>query len=108
MSLLNLACIAAAFAVVDGPFLQRASTVETGSQVKNITIELNLPPELPAGFSGYWQNGILTATAGPSDIGWEWIDNDSIQLSGNGCPGSVSMALLQHAFENSLLMHSIS
>lgn len=52
LRLLNVACFAAAFVIIDGPLLQRASSVVRATQSSNITLNMRLPPELPTGFTG--------------------------------------------------------
>lgn len=48
LSVLNIACIAAAIVVIDGPLLQRASSVTRATQTTNVTLDLQLLPEIPA------------------------------------------------------------
>ena len=52
VSLLSLACIASALVIIDGPLLQRASTVARVEQTRNVTVELQMAEELVSGFSG--------------------------------------------------------
>lgn len=59
MSLLNMACIAGALVAVDGPFLQRASTVRTAEIVSPVNLNVTLMPELPTGFTGILQYGAV-------------------------------------------------
>lgn len=56
-SLLNIACIAGALVVIDGPFLQRASTVVPAQKTSALTLNITLMPELPTGFTGTIQYG---------------------------------------------------
>jgi hypothetical protein len=63
LSLLNLACIAVSLVVIDGPFLQMASTVVLTTQPMNMTLNLPLPAELPTAFSGFYQHHVLTPTS---------------------------------------------
>ena len=59
---LNLIGIAGALVVIDGPLLQRASTVVRGSQTSNLMLNLKLTPELPNGFAGSVLNGLIAET----------------------------------------------
>ena len=52
ISLLTLASIATSLVIVDGPFLQRSSSVITATTDQPITLDVQLPSELPYGFSG--------------------------------------------------------
>ena len=62
LSLLIIACIAAACVVIDGPLLQRASSVVRATQTTDTTLEVVLPPELPLGFTGTLYRDVLTQT----------------------------------------------
>lgn len=61
MSLLNIACIAGALAVIDGPFLQRASTVVPAEKIAPVTLNVTLMPEIPTGFTGLVQYGVVNS-----------------------------------------------
>lgn len=91
LSLLNLACIAVSLAVIDGPFLQRASTVVLTRQTTNVTLNILLPAELPTGFSGYYQHHVLTPTPETNATSVEFLHHDAIRLNVSGCDGRVSM-----------------
>lgn len=52
LRLLNVACFAVAFVIIDGPLLQRASSVVRATQSSDISLEIRFPPELPTGFTG--------------------------------------------------------
>jgi hypothetical protein len=59
ISILTAACIVTAFAIVDGPLLQKASSVRLTTTTNNITLNLQVLPELQTGFSAnYWDHEI--------------------------------------------------
>ena len=51
LSLLTAACIATSFVIIDGPLLQKASTVKLATITNDVTLHLDLRPELPTGIS---------------------------------------------------------
>ena len=51
-SLLTTAGLAVALVVIDGPLLQRASSVKLTTISRNITLDIGISPELPTGFCG--------------------------------------------------------
>ena len=55
IGLLGLACIASTFVVIDGPLLQRASTVIPAPVDKPIPLNISMAPQVPRGYTGYWQ-----------------------------------------------------
>ena len=55
IGLLGLACIASTFVVIDGPLLQRASTVIPAPVDKPILLNISMTPQIPRGYTGYWQ-----------------------------------------------------
>lgn len=54
MGIIGLACLFSSVILVDGPLLQRASTVSTTQNPINQTLQVLMAPELPHGWSGYW------------------------------------------------------
>ena len=55
IGLLGLACLASNFVVIDGPLLQRSSTVVIAPLVDNRTrLNVSIAPEIPSSFSGTW------------------------------------------------------
>lgn len=40
--------------LIDGPLLQRASTLAVSDMLMSRTLRIEIPPELPRGFSGSW------------------------------------------------------
>lgn len=91
ISLLNIACLAGSFVIIDGPLLQRASTVVPATQSANVTLNLPLPAELPTGFSGGWKNHILEETYVAADVFMDYLHRDPIHLKTSGCTGHVRL-----------------
>lgn len=103
MSLLNIACLAGAFVIIDGPLLQRASTVRQGSQLANVTLDLILPQELPVGQSGSELARTLWHHVPLDQANKDWLASDvPIPLTNSTtCDGSVS-SLRRVAFHSTL------
>lgn len=90
MSLLTLACIAASLAIVDGPLLQKASTVRSATVTKPVTLNLKLIPELPTGFSAnYTHHEIWWTNDGWFDLS-NWTLGMPIDYKVPECTGTVS------------------
>ncbi|KAF2484919.1 hypothetical protein BDY17DRAFT_93733 [Neohortaea acidophila] len=114
--LLGLACIFATIVMIDGPLLQRASTVATIPNPATALLNISMAPELPRGYSGAWISSeelsgfrsrqvqsfnatIPTATGNASnyivfdawsnktDIFSQWINTASLSGLVRGCPG---------------------
>ena len=92
LSLLNLACIASAFMIIDGPLLQRASTVVRGDQPRNVTLQMIMPPELPTGLSGYYWHGSMTQNADIKSLGGDYINDRPMMLNCPECKGTVGLS----------------
>ena len=92
--MLNLACIAGALVVVDGPFLQRASSVITAQQRSNATLDINLPPELPTGFTGAYDKRTVWETSDSMSLMVEYIDKSPMFIEAKGCKGSVRKSIV--------------
>lgn len=54
MGIIGIACLFSSVILVDGPLLQRASTVATTQTPVNQTLQVLMAAELPHGYSGYW------------------------------------------------------
>lgn len=54
IGLLGLACIVSTIVVVDGPLLQRSSTVVTVPSHTSIAIKIGIAPEMPQEWAGEW------------------------------------------------------
>lgn len=53
--ILGVACIAATLVVVDGPLLQRASTVKSASVDQPIPLNVTMAAQVPTEYTGWWQ-----------------------------------------------------
>ena len=89
MSLLNIACLAGSFVIIDGPLLQRASTVVPATLSMDVTMNIPLPAELPTGFSGFYEQHILWETDMSTRVGLGYLHHDAIHLNTSGCEGKV-------------------
>ena len=77
MGLLGLACILSTLVVIDGPLLQRSSTVREGPVASDpIPLNVTMAQELPTGWSGTW----LTATENAFNQHWPPIYNATLPL----------------------------
>lgn len=92
LSLLNLACVAVSLAVIDGPFLQRASTVVLTTRTTNVILEIPIPGELPTGFCGYYQDHVLNQTPQGNATIVEFLHREPIKLDVAGCDGRVRIS----------------
>lgn len=54
MGLIGLASTFTTVILIDGPLLQRASTLAVSDMSVSRTLRIEIPPELPRGFSGAW------------------------------------------------------
>jgi len=85
---IRLATILVALMIVDGPLLQKASSVITATQTETVTMNLTLAPELPTGFSGYSQNEIGVTSSASMYIAQGWTDRTPITIpSPKACNG---------------------
>lgn len=89
VTLVLAATILVSLMVIDGPLLQRASSVVVATQSNLVSLEFSLTPELPTGMSGfkqynnlvYYQDAIVSCT--------DWMDQAPIPLPVNpGCKGT--------------------
>ena len=53
VNMIAIACILCAIAPINGPLLQRASTVTTGLSEKNVEVSLDMAQQLPDGYTGF-------------------------------------------------------
>jgi hypothetical protein len=54
VGILGLACVASTLVIVDGPLIQRASTVIPATLTSPVTLNVTIAPEIPHDFSGFW------------------------------------------------------
>lgn len=90
MSILNIACIAASFVIIDGPLLQRASSVVPAMVTSEVNLQLVLPPELPRGFSGTYYHFQVWETKDYWHTSEDWTKDSPISFNAPACNGSVS------------------
>ena len=89
-NLVALACIVTSVAPVNGPLLQRASTIATQSQVSQPILKMNLAPEIPQGFSGYISGRALEVslfTANFTPTVQDFTNRATITTTATGCEG---------------------
>lgn len=89
LSALHIACIAVALVVIDGPLLQRASTVERATQTKAVTLDLRMVPEIPSDFTGEVTNHLLAAPNEVLMLFPEYTTDEPMHLDVEGCDGKV-------------------
>ena len=89
LSLLSVVCVATSFVIIDGPLLQKASTVVPATSVSNITLDLTLLPELPSGFGGYATFQALDESKMAETVSSDWMNDVPIYLSSPQCEGTV-------------------
>ena len=73
--LLSLACIFSTVAIIDGPLLQRASTVRSASvQGSAVNLRVGIAPEIPTDYTGGWD----TIGSGSNAVRFTYIFNDTV------------------------------
>lgn len=93
-NLLALACICGTFVAMDGPLLQRASSVKLEVPQQSVTLGVAITPEIPAYFSGWSMYDIYPEIA--LDFTTEFIPivhehSDHAPITGiTGCEGTCS------------------
>lgn len=89
-NLVALASILAAFAPINGPLLQRASTVTNQPVQGQVTLSASMAPELPDGYSGTITGRLVSvALLSPSftSVMREYTNRAAIKMSSTGCDG---------------------
>lgn len=93
-NLIALACIFTAIAPINGPLLQRASTVkEASSGSEPTTLELAIATTLPAGFSGYLsgrQYAVSLYSQNFTSVVQDFYNQREIRMDDTGCVGTCS------------------
>ncbi|KAK4923562.1 hypothetical protein LTR49_009275 [Elasticomyces elasticus] len=84
----GFATIVVALMIIDGPLLQRATTVDVVTSTKNVTLALNLSPEVPNGFSGYGQYHTLNTSSSAISVSVDWKNRAPIHLDIQPCNGT--------------------
>ncbi|KAI9698653.1 MAG: hypothetical protein M1836_003763 [Candelina mexicana] len=98
-NLVALATIMASITPVSGPLIQRASSVVAQELNRNISMTVNMSPELPSGFTGIISGrGHLVAvlTSNFSSVMRDYNNKASTNMSNTGCEGICS-AVIQGA-----------
>ena len=85
--MLAVATLAAVLVVIDGPFLQKASSVVSRTQVKPITVSFPMTTELPRGFSGHFGSGGVTTSDAITPVLDSFTQNNTIRANVIGCQG---------------------
>lgn len=80
MSVLNIACIAGVLVVIDGPFLQRASTVVPATKISTTAMQITLMPELPTGFTGIVKNAKVNSVLASLNLFPEYATHVPMRL----------------------------
>ncbi|KAK5675810.1 hypothetical protein LTS10_011541 [Elasticomyces elasticus] len=94
-SLVAIAAILVAMMIVDGPLLQRASTVVAATQSNTMTLNFTLSPEVPKGLSGLWQYENLMISNAAIQVGQDFTMKSPIALAVEPpCSGSCVAKLL--------------
>lgn len=102
INMIGIACICATIAAIDAPLLQRASSVVSRSPNTNVTLQVNLVPQIPGYYSGQtgWDNqtGVVQiAGFDPNPdfypVAISWFNNDTIPAVVSGCPGDCAVTL---------------
>lgn len=83
----SIASLALTLFIIDGPLLQRASTIGPGTRSSQVTLELMLAPEIPTGFSGYWYEQGFISSPHSLDVVRGWMHKDPIMMDVKGCDG---------------------
>ncbi|KAF7185182.1 hypothetical protein HII31_13457 [Pseudocercospora fuligena] len=82
--MLALATIGVALVAIDGPLLQKSSSVHNVQRTGAVALNVPISPEIPRGFSGYFQEGIITNDeATPPMV--EFVYNTTITANITGC-----------------------
>lgn len=93
-NLVALACIFTAIAPINGPLLQRASTVnEVPSAIEPITINLAMATSLPIGFSGYLSglgNVASVYSQNFTSVVQDYYNQRETRINNTGCMGRCS------------------
>ncbi|KAK4893441.1 hypothetical protein LTR27_008123 [Elasticomyces elasticus] len=95
MTLVIAASMLVALMIIDGPLLQRASSVIVATQTQAVTLQVILPLEVPTGFSGYDQYSNLVQSTIAVNVGQDWVAKSPISLTVSpGCKGTCTGTIL--------------
>ena len=90
-NLLTLSSLVVALVVVDGPLLQRASSVHSATVNYGIVQNISITPELPTGFSGRWYQTNAQGTSDAAAEVFKGFANEAAIRSTSKCDGSCAM-----------------
>lgn len=91
--LVALATILSALLVIDGPLLQKASSVVSKTQTKPATLQILLSPELPAGWSGIRDSNGIEPSEAANQVLNEDLANSTVSGNISGCTGKCLAAV---------------
>ncbi|MCJ1437803.1 hypothetical protein MMC27_007190 [Xylographa pallens] len=98
-----LGCLLTTIVVIDGPLLQRASTITTVSLAGAVTLSVSLSPDpLPFGFSGLYMTrayDINLFTPAFASVFREFNSNSAIKLNHTGCGGVCNTTVTAAGFD---------
>jgi len=77
---IRVATILVALMVIDGPLLQKASTISLATQSEMVTLNFTLAPEIPHGFAGFVQDSNDNQSFATAAIAEDWINKAPITL----------------------------
>jgi len=83
----RMATVFVTLMIVDGPLLQKASSVVVATQSEMVKLDFALAPELPFGFSGYFQYNSLSQSRAALTVAQDWMARSPISLP-TACRGS--------------------
>lgn len=101
--------VLAALMIIDGPLLQQATSVRKGTTVSTITLNVSLSPEVPNGFSGYFEQAISVFTQGAVQVGEDWQKERPFLLSTSAdaiCKGTCRGKILGPGLASSSCNHT--
>ncbi|KAK3615803.1 hypothetical protein LTR56_026366 [Elasticomyces elasticus] len=93
MGFTGFATILVAIMIIDGPLLQRSVTVQMATHTKEVTLALNLAPEVPTAFCGYWFANGLTPSDVSAQVSTQWAEKAPIVLDVQRCNGTCATTL---------------
>ncbi|KAK4897559.1 hypothetical protein LTR27_004703 [Elasticomyces elasticus] len=95
MNIVAVAAILVALMIVDGPLIQRASTVVVATQSNMVTLNFTLAPEVPRGLSGNWQYDNLVQSNAAIEVAQDWTAKSLIPFTVDPpCAGSCAGKLI--------------
>lgn len=113
-NILALACICATFVAIDGPLLQRASTVRLMTPQQSQTLQVSITPQLLSYWSGVADFSLLPEVA-PLDfqrhfisLFEEWAHDEPIRGGITGCTGTCKATVRAPAFVVDHCVHNIT